>query len=58
MRSSDVSREDLQKNKGRKFGSRFLNIRNPWVDSRLARWDGHVETRFFDADGPPRRRRD
>jgi hypothetical protein len=48
-----VSREDLQKNKGRKFGSRFLNIKSPWDDSRLARWDGHVETRYVDAEGRP-----
>jgi hypothetical protein len=46
-----VSREDLEKNKGRKFGSRFLNVKSPWDDSRLARWDGHVETRFLDAEG-------
>src|SRR5215213_1570411 len=45
-----VSREDLRKNRERKFGGRFLNIANPWDDSRLARWDGHVERRFFDAD--------
>jgi hypothetical protein len=48
-----VSREDLARNKGRKFGSRFLNIKCPWSDSRLARWDGHVETRWVDADGRP-----
>ena len=48
-----VSREDLQKNKGRKFGSRFLNVKSPWDDSRLARWDGHVETRYVDAEGRP-----
>ena len=48
-----VSREDLQKNKGREFGSRFLNIKSPWDDSRLARWDGHVETRYVDAEGKP-----
>jgi hypothetical protein len=46
-----VAREDLQKNKGRKFGSRFLNIASPWNDSRLARWGGHVETRYVDAAG-------
>jgi hypothetical protein len=45
-----VSREDLAKNRNRKFGSRFLNIASPWDDSRLARWDGHTERRFFDAD--------
>ncbi|HWS89760.1 MAG TPA: hypothetical protein VN282_22525 [Pyrinomonadaceae bacterium] len=48
-----VSREDLQKNRGRKFGDRFLNIDNPWDDSRLARWGGHVETRYVDAEGRP-----
>ena len=46
-----VSREDLARSKGRKFGSRFLNIKSPWSDSRLARWDGHTETRFVDAEG-------
>jgi hypothetical protein len=45
-----VSREELNKNRNRKFGSRFLNIASPWDDSRLARWDGHTERRFFDSD--------
>src|ERR1044072_7732059 len=48
-----VSREDLQKNRERKFGSRFLNIKSPWDDSRLAHWDGHTETRYVDAEGRP-----
>jgi hypothetical protein len=48
-----VSREDLQKNRGHKFGNRFLNIASPWDDTRLARWDGHVETRYVDAEGRP-----
>jgi hypothetical protein len=48
-----VSREDLAKNRGRKFGGRFLNIASPWDDSRLARWDGHTERRYFDADNRP-----
>jgi hypothetical protein len=48
-----VAREDLQRNRGRKFGSRFLNIASPWNDSRLARWDGHSETRYLDAGGRP-----
>ena len=46
-----ASREDVQKNRGRKFGSRFLNIKSPWDDSRLARWDGHTETRYVDEEG-------
>jgi hypothetical protein len=45
-----AAREDIVKNRGRKFGSRFLNIANPWNDSGLARWDGFTETRYFDAD--------
>jgi hypothetical protein len=46
-----VAREDLRKNKGRKFGSRFLNIASPWDDSRLTQWDGCTETRYLDASG-------
>ncbi|HEX8558609.1 MAG TPA: hypothetical protein VF668_10920 [Pyrinomonadaceae bacterium] len=48
-----VAREDLARNRGRKFGGRFLNVRSPWDDSRLARWDGHVETRHLDAENRP-----
>src|SRR5215207_7568673 len=48
-----VSREDIQKNRDRKFGSRFLNIKSPWDDSRLAHWDGHTETRYVNAEGRP-----
>jgi hypothetical protein len=48
-----VAREDLARGRGRKFGSRFLNISNPWSDKRLARWDGHTEARFVDAEGRP-----
>jgi hypothetical protein len=48
-----VSREDLAKNRGRKFGGRFLNIASPWDDSRLARWDGHTERRYFDSENRP-----
>jgi hypothetical protein len=48
-----VSREDLQKNRGRKFGGRFLNIASPWNDPRLARWDGHTERRFYNSENRP-----
>ena len=48
-----VAREDLQKNRGRKFGNRFLNIKSPWSDSRLARWGGHTEVRYVDAENRP-----
>jgi hypothetical protein len=46
-----VAREDLARNDKRKFGSRFLNIANPWNDSRLAHWDDYTETRYLDAEG-------
>ena len=48
-----VSREDLQENRGRRFGDRFLNIKSPWGDPRVARWDGYTETRYVDAGGRP-----
>ncbi|HEV3468582.1 MAG TPA: hypothetical protein VG148_04625 [Pyrinomonadaceae bacterium] len=48
-----VAREDLGKNRGRKFEKRFLNIARPWGDRRLERWDGHTETRFYDAENRP-----
>jgi hypothetical protein len=48
-----VAREDLAKNRARKFGSRFLNISSPWNDSRLERWGGYTEARYFDAENHP-----
>ena len=48
-----VSRLDLQKNRGRKFDRRFLNVSNPWTDGRLERWEGHVEVRHLDAENRP-----
>ncbi|MDQ3323936.1 MAG: hypothetical protein M3525_16095 [Acidobacteriota bacterium] len=48
-----VAHSDLQKNKGRKFDSRFLYIKNPWNDARLSNWKGYAETRWFDAENRP-----
>ncbi|PYS52222.1 MAG: hypothetical protein DMF68_02200 [Acidobacteria bacterium] len=45
-----VARPDLEKNQGRHFDSRFLNIQNPWTDNRLPDWKGYTITRYFDAD--------
>ena len=45
-----VARSDLEKNQGRHFDSRFLNIQNPWDDSRLREWKGYTVTRYFDSD--------
>jgi hypothetical protein len=39
---------DMAENGDRKFDSRFLNIKNPWNDARLLKWDGYSEVRWFD----------
>ena len=48
-----VAREDLVRNRNRKFNSRFLSIKSPWRDNDLARWRGHTEVRYFDAENHP-----
>jgi hypothetical protein len=48
-----VARPDLTRNRDRRFDKRFLNIANPWKDSRLQNWKGYTETRYFDADNRP-----
>jgi len=45
-----VDAADIEANKGKKFDARFLNIKNPWTDSRLAKWSGYSQQRWFDAD--------
>ncbi|HMF56013.1 MAG TPA: hypothetical protein VK619_06615 [Pyrinomonadaceae bacterium] len=45
-----VAREDLERNQGREFHGRFLNISNPWTDARLKNWDGYTEVRYFDEE--------
>jgi len=46
-----VSVSDLQKNKDKRFDSRFLNIKNPWTDASLANWKGYSQERWFDEQG-------
>ena len=48
-----IARPDLDKNRGRRFDGRFLNISNPWGDTRLRKWKGYTETRYFDAESRP-----
>ncbi len=50
-----VAAEDLVEKSGRKFNSRFLNIKNPWNDFRLKRWDGYTQTRVVRRRQPCRR---
>lgn len=45
-----AARSDLELNKRRHYNSRFLNIANPWKDSRLRRWDRYTETWYFDSE--------
>lgn len=35
------------------FEGRFLNIKNPWRDERLQRWQGYSETKYFDGENRP-----
>jgi len=32
------------------FQGRFLNIKNPWRDQRLPKWQGYAETKYFDSE--------
>ena len=48
-----VAKRDLLKQQGARFSSRFLNIANPWTDKRLLKWEGYVETRYFDSENHP-----
>ena len=48
-----VAKRDLVKQQGSRYSSRFLNIANPWTDKRLLKWQGYVETRYFDSENRP-----
>lgn len=45
-----VAAEDLVENTGRKFDSRFLNIKDPWSDKKLRSWKGYSQTKWFDEE--------
>ena len=45
-----VAKRDLIKQQGARYSGRFLNIASPWTDKRLLKWQGYVETRYFDSD--------
>jgi hypothetical protein len=48
-----VAKRDLLKQQGSRYSARFLNIANPWTDKRLLKWNGYVETRYFDSENHP-----
>jgi hypothetical protein len=45
-----TSAEDVATNTGRKFDSRFLNIKDPWSDGKLTKWKGYSQVRWFDGE--------
>ncbi|HEX5886125.1 MAG TPA: hypothetical protein VFY67_16405 [Pyrinomonadaceae bacterium] len=48
-----VAKRDLLKQPATRYSGRFLNIANPWTDKRLLKWEGYVETRYFDSENHP-----
>lgn len=44
---------DLASRTDKSFNSRFLNIKNPWTDTRLLDWKGYSEVRWFDENNFP-----
>ncbi|HKR58737.1 MAG TPA: hypothetical protein VJS64_03305, partial [Pyrinomonadaceae bacterium] len=45
-----IARNDLGSRPNHSFDGRFLNIADPRSDDRLGKWNGYIETRYFDAD--------
>ncbi len=48
-----VAKSDLNAQPNREFHDRFLNIANPWKDSRLRNWNGYSRLSYFDPDNRP-----
>jgi hypothetical protein len=45
-----VAAGDAAQDRDQYFSGQFLNISNPWTDSRLAHWTGYTETRYLDGE--------
>jgi hypothetical protein len=45
-----IAEEDLNQPRVRKFDGRFLNVRDPWTDSRVRDWKGYRDVRWYDED--------
>ena len=45
--------DQLSNKTERRFDDRFLNIKNPWRDERLLRWQGYKETKYLDSENRP-----
>jgi hypothetical protein len=48
-----IARSDLATQGNKSFDRRFLNIANPWNDSRLRNWNGYMQMLYFDQDNRP-----
>lgn len=48
-----VARHDVVARQGQPYNKRFLNFDDPWSDKRLLKWDGYIETRYFDSENRP-----
>jgi len=46
----DDDRAGIESTNDRPFQGRFLNIKNPFRDERLRRWQGYAETKYFDSE--------
>ncbi|HET6671535.1 MAG TPA: hypothetical protein VFH15_15010 [Pyrinomonadaceae bacterium] len=45
-----IAKNELATKREAPYNSRFLNISDPRSDNRLKKWDGYVETRFYDSE--------
>jgi hypothetical protein len=45
-----IAKNDLAAGRDQPYDARFLNISDPRSDNRLRKWNGHVETRFYDSE--------
>ena len=45
-----IAKDELGTKREHPYDARFLNISDPRSDNRLKKWNGHVETRFYDSE--------
>ncbi len=45
-----IAKDELAVQREQPYDARFLNISDPRTDSRLKKWNGYVETRFYDSE--------
>lgn len=45
-----IAKDEIGAKRELPYDARFLNISDPRSDNRLKKWNGHVETRFYDSE--------